>query len=436
MSAASGAGLEDVRRALGRMVSRLPAPHVDGPVRLWIDRAFTVTGSGTVVTGTLQSGRLRVGDELQLNGVDRRIRGLQQAGQAVEQVDAVSRVAVNLRGLVRTDVTRGDALLTPDAWVARDRFDVRLDRDARLPAELMLHAGTAAVAVRVRPLPPRFARISLRTPLPLARGDRAILRDPGTQTILCGVEVVDVDPPALSRRGAARTRVGELENGTGVAARLARLGVLPAGEAAGADLSGVPCVRVGEWLVSPERWQRWQDDLRGLADARARRDPLSPGLAADAVRRELSLPAPAMLARLVSDAGLVVDGTGRITRPGVAPTLGVAEPALVRLEERLRARPFLAPERDELAELGLGTRELAVAQATRRLLGVADGVYLLPTSPALAMRELSLLEQPFTVSQARAALATTRRVAVPLLEHLDTLGWTERVDDRLRRVRR
>ncbi|ALE93800.1 hypothetical protein AOC05_18165 [Arthrobacter alpinus] len=89
---------------------------------------------------------------------------------------------------------------------------------------------------------------------------------------------------------------------------------------------------------------------------------------------------------------------------------------------------FHAPDADELASLGLGTRELAAAERTGRLLRLHDGIVLLPTAPALAMRTLTRLEQPFTTSQAQQALNTTRRIVVPLLEYLDSRVWTRRLD--------
>jgi selenocysteine-specific elongation factor len=101
---------------------------------------------------------------------------------------------------------------------------------------------------------------------------------------------------------------------------------------------------------------------------------------------------------------------------------------VLELERRLGAEPFRSPEADDLAALRLGARELAAAERTGRLLRLRDGVVLLPTAPALAMRELAGLPQPFTTSQARQALGTTRRVAIPLLEHLDARGWTRRLD--------
>ena len=128
-----------------------------------------------------------------------------------------------------------------------------------------------------------------------------------------------------------------------------------------------------------------------------------------------------------ADAGLEQEG-GHVRLPGSRGNLGAVGPAVAELERRLTADAFQAPEADELAALGLGARELAAAERTGRLLRLRDGVVLLPTAPALAMRELARLEQPFTTSQARQALGTTRRVAVPLLEHLDSRGWTRRLD--------
>ena len=108
---------------------------------------------------------------------------------------------------------------------------------------------------------------------------------------------------------------------------------------------------------------------------------------------------------------------------------------LARLAAHLEADPFLAPEKGDLEQWGLGVAELAAAERVGRLVRLSPDVVLLPTGPARAMRVLSGLGQPFTLSEARQALGTTRRVAVPLLELLDRRGWTVRVDGQLRRVK-
>ena len=104
------------------------------------------------------------------------------------------------------------------------------------------------------------------------------------------------------------------------------------------------------------------------------------------------------------------------------------------LEARLRSAPFSAPDRPLLDELKLTGTALAAAAALGRIVRIGGDVVLLPDAPALAMRALSVLPQPFTTSQARAAWGTTRRVAIPLLEHLDGRGWTRRVTTDQREV--
>jgi selenocysteine-specific elongation factor len=442
VSGATGEGVGDLRTALDRLVARHPAPDTGGPVRLWVDRAFTVRGSGTVVTGTLPAGTLRVGDELGLHGRSVRVRGLQSLGRAYDEVQAVARVAVNLRGVERDDVARGDALLTPGRWRETSAVDVRLSVDPRsLPVELVLHIGSTGVATRLRPLGGQTARLTLHRPLPLRPGDRALLRDPGAQAVAAGVLLLDTDPPALRRRGAATARGDALSLADGTVdlrAELARRGAARRSdlEALGAVLDDLSTVRVeGDWLIDPRRWQSWTEQLPPLVDAHATAAPLEAGLPAEVARQSLGLPDLRLLPGLVAAAGLE-SAAGRIRRPGTAADLGPAEQAVGELERRLRESPFAAPEAPELDDLRLGPRELAAAERAGRLLRVARDVVLLPDGPARAMRVLAGLPQPFTLSAARQALGTTRRVAVPLLEHLDGRGWTRRVDGNLREVRR
>ena len=442
VSGATGAGLDDLRAALGRLVAGLPSPDLAAPVRLWVDRAFTVRGSGTVVTGTLGGGVLRTGDELQLGDRTVRVRGLQSLGQAYDEVASVARVAVNLRGVERSEIARGDALLSPGSWRPTAGVDVRLSADPRgLPAELVLHVGSTAVAVRVRPLGGDTARLLLHRPLPLRAGDRALLRDPGAQSVAAGVLVLDADPPELRRRGAAASRAEVLDVAAGVpdlAAEVARRGAARRSDLAalGVPLDDLSAVHVeGEWLADPSRWQGWAAQLAAAVDAHRAAHPLDAGLPAEAARQALGLPDVRLLPSLVAAAGLETVA-GRLRRPGADPGLGAAEAGVAALEERLAAAPFAAPEGPDLDALRLGVRELAAAERAGRLLRLRDEVVLLPDGPARAMRVLAGLPQPFTLSQARQALGTTRRVAVPLLEHLDGRGWTRRLDGSLREVKR
>ena len=437
VSAVTGAGMDDLRAALGRLVAGLPAPG-GGPVRLWIDRAFTIKGAGTVVTGTLGAGRLRTGDELELTGSARpvRVRGLQSLGEAVAEAEGPARVAVNLRGVERDAVTRGAALLTPGAYRFTDLVDVRVHGDpvAGLPGTLTLHAGSAAVPARVRPLGTDTARLRLDRALPLRVGDRALLRDPGRHHVAGGVTVLDVVPPGLQRRGAAAARAATLAGMDGVAD--------PAGElrrrklVRRADLArmGVPADAepvAGDWLADPEHWAHLRARLAQEVARHARERPLEPGMPVEALRHRLGLPDRALVDALVTPPLVVRSGRVSAGGPSVpADLIAAVDTAFGDLADR----PFAAPEAYRLAELGLGARQLGAAVRAGLLVQLADNVVLRAGAPEQAARVLATLPQPFTLSEARQALDTSRRVAVPLLGLLDRTGATRRLPDDRRTV--
>ncbi|MDG4826561.1 selenocysteine-specific translation elongation factor [Asanoa sp. WMMD1127] len=496
VSGATGAGLADLRSALDRLVAGLPPADPAAPVRLWVDRAFTIQGSGTVVTGTLGAGTLRAGDELALGDRRVRVKGLQSLGRPAASVEAVARVAVNLRHVPKDAVGRGDALLTPGAFRLTELVDVRVHGDptSDLPATLVLHVGSAAVAVGVRPLGKDTARLRLRTPLPLRIGDRALLRDPGRHHVAGGVTVLDPLPPPLRRRGAAAARATELttmdghpdaadelrRRGLMTGAQLRMLGAAPpaggergvggaapsAGRAvgergmAGAAPSGggttgergaatsrggtggdpgMPGAAsagaqpvAGDWFADPALWARLREGLVEAVDRHAAAHPLEPGMPVEALRRALGLPDRALVEALVTPPLIARDG--RVSRPGGPQVPAAIQQALDHLDGDLRERPFHAPDADRLRTLGLGPRELAAAVRAGALVKIADGIVLPPASVDRAVEVLRQIPQPFTLSQARQALDTTRRVAVPLLELLDRRGATTREPDDRRRV--
>ncbi len=428
VSGATGAGLPELRAALDRLMARLPAPDLEAPVRIWVDRAFTIKGSGTVVTGTLPAGTVRAGQELLLDGRPVRVRGLQALREAAGAVPAVARVAINLRGVDRDEVARGMAL-TSDEWTVTDAVDVRVDGIpvADLPREPVLHIGSAAVPARLRALGDDTARLALARALPLHVGDRALLRDPGARRV-AGLTVLDVRPPALRRRGAAAARARELASGVPDAATLLRrLGVVRRGELAamGVVPAGEPVA--GDWLADPDHWASLRRRLAEEVERHAAADPLNPGLPVEAARALLDLPDRRLVDALAVPP-LRLDG-GRVHGPAATGLPGPIADAVATLRADLEKAPFRAPEADRLAELGLSAKALAAAVRAGALLRIADGVVLLPGADVEAARVLAALPQPFTVSDARKALDTTRRVAVPLLEHLDRRGLTERDGD-------
>ncbi|MCG7443209.1 selenocysteine-specific translation elongation factor [Dermabacter vaginalis] len=448
VSGVTGEGIDALRSELDALVASVAAASPHENVRLWIDRSFTIDGAGTVVTGTLGAGTVRPGDDLILvstrhDGAEPRkvsVRGVQSRGAREDAVEPVSRAALNLRQIPASGIHRGDVLLTPGAFHLTRVVDVRSvsgDSLDDIPRDTMIHVGSAAVNARVRPLGADHARLTFDKPLPLVIGDRLVMRGTGERAVLGGVRVLDVDPPELRRRGAGSARETELEHmsehgdvgreierrGAILETELRKMGFEVSGE-----LEGV--VSDGGWLVSDAFLENRGRALRERVAGATKANALRPGLSRKEAFEALALPAPDLLPMMVRNAALV-ERDGLIVDPSVQAGLGEAEASVAKLEAKLKRNPFNAPELGDLAALGLSAKELAAAAKQGRLLRIgqpSDNLVLLPTAPALAMRELAALPQPFTTSQARRALGTTRRTVIPLLEHLDKKGWTRRID--------
>ncbi len=447
VSPVTGTGIDELRAALGRMTTELHQPESPA-TRLWVDRVFTIHGAGTVVTGTLASGRIAVDDELTVSstGETVRVRGLESLKTPITSASAVARVAVNLRGVKRSKIRRGDALITAGLWAEVRSMDVRLvNVSTRLPPQPILHVGSAALPTRLRTLGTDTARLSVDTPLPLHVGERALLRDPGRQHVVAGVVVLDTDPPRLVRRGAAARRAQDIaavsghpdpagEVGRRRAVRFDQL--VAAGVLARGDPPPANTIAAGGWLIDTTQWAQWQRDLQAAVDDWAKARPLTPGMPRTAATQRLGLPDATVLELIVRQVpDLVIDGDGVHRRDAASAFPPEIDAALDALITRLTAQPFAAAEGPELAAAGLTDRYLAAATKAGRLIHIAAGVYLLPTAPDQAVQRLASLPQPFTLSQARQALDTTRRVAVPLLEYLDRRRSTVRVDSQQRTIR-
>ncbi len=444
VSGRTGAGLDELRAQLAAILRAVPPADPDADVRLWVDRRFTVKGAGTVVTGTLPAGTVRRGDLLDHAGNRLRVRGIESLERPVDSAHGVARVALNLAGDGLDDLDRGDALLTPNAWLVTGVADVRLrSRDGSVPPERpLVHIGATAVGTHCRPLggDGRLVRLTLDRPLPLRVGDRALLRDPGDRRIW-GVQVLDPAPPPLGRRGAAARRAAELTGHPGTpdpAAEIARRGVVEA------DLLrriGVPVdeaatptggVAADGWLVGAERAEQAARAITDAVLAHDRATPLDPGLPPAVLAGRAGLPSAALVAALVRDPLRLVDG--KVRGPVAAGLPPAVEKALAVLAEDLADEPFAAPGAGRLDELGLDTRTLAAAAKAGRVLRVAPGIVLLPGADRAAAGRLAGLPQPFSASEARQALGTSRRVALPLLDHLDRSGLTRRLPDDRREV--
>jgi selenocysteine-specific elongation factor len=424
VSAKTGAGLDELRAALARAADAVERPERFAAARLWIDRAFSLRGIGTVVTGTLWSGSIAVGDLLRLEPAGRtvRVRSVQVHDQPVEQAEAGQRVAVNLPAIERGELRRGDALVEPGHYPVSYRLDVVLDELEPVPAAVKVHLGTADVAARVV-RSGRFAQLRLDDPVVAARGDRFVLR---TETTVGGGRVVDPAPPRrleperleVLDRGDAAEIVSLLTAEPVTTAALQAMGLFSPAQLA----NGLATVDLaGDWAYRPPWLEGVRTVVRERLTERAETDPLDPGIPLGEL-----LPhepwAPAILPLLH-----VERRDGKAYAPGAAASLGDKAEAAERLEAELAAEGVARIEDAKLA---------AFLESAGRLKRVGDG-FAVSSELYERGREALKTLAPITLAGFRDALGISRRTAQLLLERFDTDGLTRRVGDErvLRRSR-
>jgi selenocysteine-specific elongation factor len=438
---------------------------------------FTMRGSGTVVTGTLSGGSLRAPAEAELLPAGRRVRvrGLQGHGRPLAEATPARRLAVNLAGVATDEVARGDVLVLPGQWAATRAADCRLRCLAGAPAPLrgrgayLLYAGAAETSARLQPLDATeirpgadaLVRLHLERPLVLDAFEPVVLRDSGRDETVGGGLVLDPFPPTAVRGTAARVRrAEELEareaaGPTGLPARvLAERGVVPLTDLPHlaaiaqedllpADGSVVRRTRTLAW--SREAWEAAAAAVLEAVERQHRDDPSAPGLPAQAARaaaRSSAGPAwPAaagseVVEALVAAGRLVPDGPA-LRLPGHGTRLDPAQRALVaRVEAVLEKAGVSLLSETALAELGADRKATALLVRLGVLVAVAPGGYLGRSTLEGAVATLRGAfpdGRLFAATEAREALGTTRRTAIPLLEHLDRNGVTVRLGD-LRRL--
>jgi len=434
VSAKTGMGLDELRAALGRVADRSAVRDSGGPVRLYLDRVFTLRGIGTVVTGTLWSGTIAEGDVLHVapGGGEVRVRSVQVHDAPVEQATAGERVALGVPGVERSDLHRGDALVTPGAFPVSYRLDVELEELVPIDggARVSVHHGTSRIPARVARVGIQTAQLRLEAPVVAARGDRVVLRG---ETTVGGATVLDPAPPRrldeerleLLERGDPASIVSATVHAPVSVESLRRRGLLAPKELE-EGLAAV--VRAGGWAFS----QMWLEETREAVverlRTRAEAEPLEPGLAI----AELLPPepwAPAVLPLLP-----IERRGGMAYLPGVAASLGERAAAAEELIEALEGAGQAAVKADD--------PELArYLEAEGRLVRLGDGLVVSPSAYERA-RELVIAEctaaGEITLARFRDLAGVGRRDAQLLLEHLDQDGITRRLGDRrvLRRAGR
>jgi len=408
VSAKTGAGLDDLRAALGRVADRAGRERANASTRLYVDRVFTLRGIGTVVTGTLWSGSIAEGDALRLEpgGREIRVRSVQVHDIPVVRAEAGQRVALSLPGVERRELRRGDALVAPGGYPVSYRLDVALDELEPIPegARLMLHHGTGHVPARVARIGERWAQLRLAEPVVAARGDRVVLRG---ETTLGGGVVLDPSPP----RHRDAERLGLVERGEIAATIHAPVRLSALRHLLDAEPEGVE--RAGEWVFS----QAWLDELRNqLESTIARADQLDPGV---------PVPSEPWAAEIVPLLGLERRGA-LLYEPGVVGALGDRAAEAEALGQRLAAAG--------VAALRVEDAVLARFLEGRGALVRLGGGYVVGAGGYEVAADLLVTEceaaGEITLARFRDLAGVGRRDAQLLLERFDADGITRRDGER------
>jgi selenocysteine-specific elongation factor len=461
-SAVTGAGLDELRRVLTERLRATPAKRDIGRPRLPIDRAFTMAGFGTVVTGTLIDGALAVGQEVEVvpGGLRARIRGLQSHREQVERAPPGRRTAVNLAGVAKEDVRRGQVLALPGSLRATNVLDARLRalaslrRPLRHGSELTLHVLAAEAPARLllldgdelAPGDEGWAQLRLAEAVAVVKGDRFVLRTPNDT--VGGGEIVDTHPQRHRRFHAATLEALEtLLRGSPEETLLAALRrIEPAPLEALARETSAPAdelrasvdalagdgrlARLGDALMTAEGFASLAERARAAVEAYHQEHPLRRGMPREELRSRLRLDErvfAAALARLAQDGALVEAGAA-VALAGFAPALTPAEQAEVDAYlASLAASPYAPPtDRPPSPEL------LAFLEEAGRVVPVGEGVVFTAEAYGEMVERITehlRREGSITLAQARDLLATTRKYAQALLEHLDERRVTRRVGD-------
>jgi selenocysteine-specific elongation factor len=453
-------GLDELLAALDFALQRAPERASGGTPRLPIDRAFTIDGFGTVVTGTLLDGELHVGDEVELapDGRRARIRGLQSHRESVERAQPGTRTAVNLAGVAKDDVRRGMVLTAP-GWLrgttavdARVRAVASNGRALRHNMPLTLHAGAAECGATLRLLDrdelragqEAWAQLKLDAPLAVVRGDRFVLRTP-EDTVAGGV-IVDAAPQRHKRNDAptlaaleallsdapedlvlAALRRSEFTSAAAIAAA-ARLAPDVTARAVDALVARGAVVRIGDALATASRAAAVARQTVEILRAYHEAQPLRPGMPAQDLRGRLGLSREAFDAASSGWEGVRVrDGVAALADFAPAPPEGERAQIEAWLAA-LRASPYAPP-----ANRAPSPAALAWCVRTGAVVDCGGGLVF----DARAFDEMTdkvrahvAREGAITVAQARDLFGTSRKYAQALLEELDRRRVTYRDGDR------
>lgn len=477
VSAVTRQGLDELRNALQEAVERVPAREVNAPFRLPIDRVFTLTGAGTVVTGTLVSGRIRIGDAVEIlpPGIGSRARQIQMHGRRVEEAVAGSRVAINLPGVEKTQIERGMVCVPPGMFRPTQAFDAQLTllpdavKGLTQRMRIRVYLGTAEVIGRVslldserlEPGAQGFVQVRLEKPLVCARGDRFVIRTYSPMFTVGGGTVLE--PHALRHKRfdpAVIEHLQSLLTGTPAEKVLTILAQSSAGmeevelaRRAGGEVSDIQTLlrqleeehkvlRVDDVWFEQGVWQELLERVKQTLHRYHRQNPLRAGMPREELR---STVAKGFSPRLFEALLVRWQAQGAIALQGTVVRLADFSIRLNERQQRLaeRVAQVIREGRATPPPVSLIAQQVgAPPDAVKAMIGVLQemGVLVQVGEDLFFHREVveelaelvrrTIREKgSLSVGEFRDLTGSSRKFAVPLLEYFDNIRLTRRVGD-------
>lgn len=468
VSSISGEGLPELKAALERLLADTPPKRDIGRPRLPIDRVFTLSGFGTIVTGTLIDGKLQVGQEVEIlpKGIKSRIRGLQTHKHKVEMAAPGNRVAINLASVATTDIHRGDVVTTPKWLEPTQRLDVSLRLLGGAPkplahgAHVSLHIGsaetTATVALldaeELQPGQSGWAQLRLTDPVAVVKGDLFVIRTPNAT--IGGGEVIDAHPRRHKRFQASLIEnLAVLKAGSPEQVIVQALDVrAPAEIDVLAKATGMPqeqvkdiltslvgaarVIRLNDCFISRSAWEKLTQRATAILAAYHQSHPLRLGMPREELKSRLSISAklfPEIVQRMVEQGALVEQGSSlRLPTHSIRFTEEQQE-RITAMFKAMEQSPFAPPSASELEQnYGIGEEVISALLEQKRLVKIAEGIVFLPAAyEEMVRRVIDLIQTngKATVAEVRDMLGSSRKYVLALLEHLDEIKVTRRVGD-------
>lgn len=473
VSAKTRRGLDQLTRALERVLARVAEKSDRARPRLPIDRVFTISGFGTVVTGTLSDGQFRVGDEVEIapRGLRTRIRGLQSHKEKIDTAQPGGRVAINLAGVATDEVARGDVVIHAGTYAPTTMIDAWVEWLESAPKplahsqelELFIFASQGLARVRLletnmlAPGESGWVQLLLQQPILAAKGDRFILRYPSPNLTVGGGIVVESHPKARHKRGRADL-IQQLERALqGTPAELvtqyveqhpfsepreiartldmeqAAIDELLNGLLGAGELVLLRDERVSFFLTRGA-WSRWRERIVGELAAYHKQFPLRATMPREEFKSRLNL-APRVLDAVLSQAA--AEHLVRVTEKGVASSThqmhfdDVLQKKVDEVLAQFARAPYDTPAPSDI-EAAIGTEAVNALIEEGKLERISAQVLLTPEARA-AMEQwvVHTIEKngQVTAAELRDHFQTSRKYAIAFLEYLDQRRVTRRVGD-------